>query len=80
LFVKAEKYEFHSSTISFLGYIIVEGMFRWMSTVLDWPQPTSRVQLQRFMEFAHFYHSFIPSNSNVAVPISALTSPKVPFI
>jgi hypothetical protein len=83
LFVKAEKYEFHRSTMSFLGYIIAEGNVQMnpekVRVVVDWPQSTSRVQLQRFLGFAHFYRCFIRGNGNLVVPLSALTSPKVLF-
>lgn len=47
--------------------------------VVDWPQPTSRVQLQRILGFANFYHRFIWGYSTMASPLSALTSAKVPF-
>uniref|UniRef100_A0A4W5LI84 DNA primase subunit 2 n=1 Tax=Hucho hucho TaxID=62062 RepID=A0A4W5LI84_9TELE len=47
--------------------------------VVDWPQPTSRVQLQRFLGFGNYYLHFIRGYSTLASPLSALTSPKVPF-
>jgi hypothetical protein len=47
--------------------------------VLDWRQLTSRVQLQWFLGFANFDHRFIRGYRNLAAPLSALTSPKVPF-
>jgi hypothetical protein len=59
LFVKVEKCEFHCSTIPFLGYSISSGSVQMdpgkVRTVVDWPQPTSRVQLQRFLGCANFY-------------------------
>lgn len=55
LFVKAEKCEFHHSTISFLGYVIADGNVQMdpekVNAVVEWPQPMSRVQL-RFLGFA----------------------------
>ena len=84
LFIKAEKCEFHRSTISFLGYIIAAGSVQMdpgkVRAVVDWPQPTSRVQLQRFLGFANFYRCFIRGYSTLASPLSALTSPKVLFM
>jgi hypothetical protein len=75
--------EFHHSTIFFLGYVIAAGNNEINSdkirSVVDWPQPTSRVQLNRFLGFAHFYHRFIWCYSTLAFPLSALTSPKVLF-
>uniref|UniRef100_A0A4W5QRZ7 ribonuclease H n=1 Tax=Hucho hucho TaxID=62062 RepID=A0A4W5QRZ7_9TELE len=83
LFVKAEKCEFHRSTIPFLGYIISAGSVTMdtekVKAVVDWPQPTSRVQLQCILGFVNFYHSFIRGYSTLASSLSALTSTKVPF-
>jgi hypothetical protein len=84
LFIKAEKCEFHHSTISFLGYIIAAGNIQMdlekVRAVVDWPQPTSRVQLQHFLGFTNFYRRFIRGYSTRASPpLSALTSPKVLF-
>ncbi|MPV02328.1 hypothetical protein FVA96_24335, partial [Escherichia coli] len=83
LFVKAEKCEFHAPSVSFLGYIIGQGDIRMdpakVSSVTAWPVPESRKQLQRFLGFANFYRRFIRGYSTVAAPLTALTSPKVPF-
>ncbi|XP_023830483.1 uncharacterized protein [Salvelinus sp. IW2-2015] len=81
--IKVEKCEFHSSTISFLGYIIAAGNIQMdpekVREVVDWPQPTSRVQLQCLLGFTNFYRRFIRGYSIRASTLSALTSPKVPF-
>ncbi|XP_036801663.1 uncharacterized mitochondrial protein AtMg00860-like [Oncorhynchus mykiss] len=83
LFQKAKKCEFHRSSITFLGYFIAEGNVQMdpgkLKAVVDWSQPTSRVQLQWFLGFANFYHRLIRDYSTQAAPISALTSPKVPL-
>jgi hypothetical protein len=79
LLIKAEMCELHRSTIPFLGYIIAAGSVQMdpgkMRAVVNWPQPTSRVQLQRFLGFCHFYCHFIWRYNT----LSALTSPKVSF-
>ncbi|KAF7647357.1 hypothetical protein LDENG_00173640 [Lucifuga dentata] len=83
LFVKAEKCEFHKSTVSFLGFIISEGNVRMdpekVRAVIDWPIPTSRRELQRFLGFANFYRRFIRNFGTLAAPLTALTSFSVPF-
>ena len=80
LFVKAEKCEFHSISVSFLGYVIGMGNismdFAKVSAVTAWPIPDSRKQLQRFLGFANFYRRFIRGYSTVAAPLTALTSSK----
>ncbi len=44
-----------------------------------WPVPEDRKQLRRFLGFANFYRRFIRGYSTMAAPLTALTSPKVPF-
>ncbi len=80
LYVKAEKSVFHAQSVSFLGYIVsVEGMRMdpdKIQAVVDWPTPDSRKALLRFLGFANFYWRFIRSFSQLAAPLSALTSTK----
>ncbi len=53
LYAKAEKCEFHQTSISFLGYIISqEGVAmdeRKVKAVLEWPKPQTVKELQRFL-------------------------------
>ncbi|KAK2899769.1 hypothetical protein Q8A73_012898 [Channa argus] len=83
LFVKAEKCEFHVSTVSFLGFLIGEGEVKpdpeKTRAVTEWPRPGTRKQLQRFLGFANFYRRFIKNYSTIAVPWTKLTSPIAPF-
>ncbi|KAL0180316.1 hypothetical protein M9458_025758, partial [Cirrhinus mrigala] len=83
LFVKAEKCEFHSSTVSFLGFILSAGDIRMdpekVEAVKAWPAPENRKQLQRFLGFANFYRKFIRGYSSVAAPLHQLTSVKHKF-
>ncbi|KAF7640827.1 hypothetical protein LDENG_00011580, partial [Lucifuga dentata] len=75
LFCKAEKCEFHVSSVSFLGFIVAEGSIQMdpekVSAVTSWPVPESRKQLQRVLGFANFYRRFIRGYSSVAVPLTA---------
>ena len=83
LFVKAEKCEFHVSSVGFLGYIIESGQVKTdpdkIKAVAEWPEPTSRKLLQRFLGFANFYRRFIRDYSRIAAPLTKLTSLAVPF-
>lgn len=83
LFVKAEKCEFHVDSISFLGLSVEKGQPRAdpakIKAVVEWPTPTTRKQLQRFLGFANFYHRFIRNYSQRALPLTRLTPVKVPF-
>ena len=83
LLVKAEKCEFHVPSVAFLGFIISQGRVEMdpgkVTAVTDWPTPTNRKQLQRFLGFANFYRRFIRNYSHIAAPLTALTSVKVSF-
>ncbi|XP_057692820.1 uncharacterized protein LOC130916258 [Corythoichthys intestinalis] len=83
LFVKAEKCEFHQDSIQFLGFIVEKGQLRpdpaKIQSVAEWPTPTSRKQLQKFLGFANFYRRFIRNYSMRAEPLTRLTSNKRPF-
>ena len=56
LFVKAEKCEFHKSSVEFLGHIVEGGRIRTdprkVKAVVEWPTPPNRTELQRFLGFA----------------------------
>uniref|UniRef100_A0A3Q3FKI6 Gypsy retrotransposon integrase-like protein 1 n=1 Tax=Kryptolebias marmoratus TaxID=37003 RepID=A0A3Q3FKI6_KRYMA len=84
LFVKAEKCEFSVTTVSFLGFIFGQGHYRTdpekIRAVADWPIPSDRRQLQRFLGFANFYRRFVQDYSRVATPLTQLTSTKQPFV
>ena len=83
LFVKAEKCVFSSTAVEFLGHILEEGRVRAdpkkIRAVEEWPRPTDRTQLRRFLGFANFYRRFIKGFSRVAAPLSALTSTNTLF-
>lgn len=83
LFVKAKKCTFHVPSVTFLGSVISAEGIRMdpskVRAVTEWPVPDSRVALQRFLGFANFYRRFIRNFSQVATPLSALTSTKTRF-
>ncbi|XDV23164.1 hypothetical protein PO909_027864 [Leuciscus waleckii] len=83
LFVKAEKCEFHAQSVQFLGYVISSEGIRMdpdkVKAVIEWPIPDSRKALQRFLGFANFYRRFIRNFSQLAAPLTALTSSRTTF-
>lgn len=83
LYVKPEKCEFHTTEISFLGFVLAQGKLQpdpaKIRAVEEWPSPSTRKQLQRFLGFANFYRRFIRDYSRVAAPLTQLTSPASPF-
>ncbi len=50
-----------------------------VKAVVSWPTPDSRKALQRFLGFANFYCRFIRNFSQLAAPLTALTSTKTAF-
>nr|XP_008278996.1 PREDICTED: uncharacterized protein LOC103356573 [Stegastes partitus] len=83
LFAKPKKCEYHRTYVGFLGYVISRGQLEpdpaKIQAVTDWPTPTSWKDLQRFLEFSHFYRRFIQNYSQVAVPLTSLTSTMTAF-
>ncbi|CAM4619083.1 unnamed protein product [Leuciscus chuanchicus] len=83
LFVKAEKCAFRAQSVPFLGYIVSSEGMRMdpekVNAVVDWPSPDTRKALQSFLRFANFYRRFIRNFSQLASPLTALTSPRTTF-
>uniref|UniRef100_A0A674MFK3 Gypsy retrotransposon integrase-like protein 1 n=1 Tax=Takifugu rubripes TaxID=31033 RepID=A0A674MFK3_TAKRU len=79
----AEKCEFHTTSISFLGFVVARGQLSpdpaKVRAVMEWPTPSSRKQLQQFLGFANFYRRFIRDYSKVAAPLTRLTSTLLSF-
>lgn len=78
LFVKAEKCEFHASSVSFLCFIVRQGQLSPNpardQAVAERPNPSTRKQLQQFLGFANFDRRFIHDYSKVAAPLTKLPS------
>ncbi|KAL0150461.1 hypothetical protein M9458_054278 [Cirrhinus mrigala] len=76
LYAKLEKCEFHKTKISFLDYIIspkgVAMDDSKVRAVVNWPQPTTIKELQRFLGFANFYRRFIHNFSSISAPLTSM--------
>lgn len=76
--IKAEKCEFYSQSVSFLGFVIQAGQIKAVPkkvrAVVEWPWPTTRQQLQQFSGFANFYQRFIMNYIRLVLPLTQLTS------
>ncbi|KAL0190891.1 hypothetical protein M9458_013589, partial [Cirrhinus mrigala] len=76
LYLKLEKCEFHRPSVQFLGYVIsAEGVQMdqgKVQAILDWPQPTTIKELQRFLGFSNFYRRFIQNYSSITAPLTSL--------
>ena len=77
LYAKAEKCEFHTTTIEFLGFVInpqgVSMDVKKVQTILDWPIPTNLNEVRSLLGFCNFYRRFIKNYSSIVIPLTQLT-------
>lgn len=80
---KAEKCQFHSDTLSFMGFILSVGQIKMnlakLEAVKNWSVPENQKAFQWFLGFANFYQCFICHYSSTASPLHQLTSTKAKF-
>ena len=81
--LRPEKCTFHVQETDFLGFIISSKGISMnpekISAVSKWPTPKSRRDIQVFLGFCNFYRRFILGFSELAKPLTRLTSKSVPF-
>ena len=84
LSLRKDKCEFGFKTIDFLGYTIdangVRASSENVQKVQEFPVPASRKEVQRFLGIANYNRRFVKDFAKIAAPLSALTSPKTPFV
>ena len=83
LYAKVEKCEFAREEMTFVGYMVSKAGIGMdpakISSILDWPIPTSVKEVQSFLGFANFYRKFIDGYSRLAAPLTTLTRKSVRF-
>ncbi|KAG8935233.1 hypothetical protein FRC01_005489 [Tulasnella sp. 417] len=81
LFASPDKCEFFKDSIEFLGFVISKDGLSMdknkITTITEWPTPTSLSQVQSFLGFANFYRRFIDKFSELASPLTRLTKKDV---
>jgi len=83
LYAKAEKCEFHSDSIEYLGYVLSSSGLTMskakVKTIQEWPEPKKVKDIQSFLGFANFYRHFIFNYSNIVIPLTCLTRKDTPW-
>lgn len=76
--MKLAKSRFGVATVLYLGHEVGHGCVRPKSAnvaaVLDFPVPTTKRELRRFLGMAGFYRKFCPNFAEVTAPLTNLTS------
>lgn len=80
LTVNLSKCEFFRSQLKYLGYVVDANGLRTdpekVEAILNYPTPSNRKELKRFLGTATWYRRFVPSFSTIAGPLNKLTSNK----
>ena len=77
LYTKAERCEFHSESVEYLGYILSPSGLTMsdnkVKIIQDWPEPKKVKDIQSFLGFANFYCQFIFNYSDIVILLTCLT-------
>jgi len=83
LYAKAEKCEFHSELVEYLGYILSPSGLTMsdnkIKIIQDWLESKKVKDIQFFLGFANFYHQFIFNYSDIVIPLTCLTQKDIPW-
>ena len=84
LFARQQKCDWMMRMVDFLGHVVSEEGISVdpskIESVRDWPVPKNRTEVLSFKGLAGYYRRFVKNFSDIASPLSALASDKVPFV
>ena len=73
-----KKCQFHTSSIELLGFVVTTNGIKpspaKIKSVVEWPIPSSILDVQSFLGFANFLRRFVPRYSQVAKPLNNLVT------
>ena len=77
LYIKVEKYKFHSKSVEYLRYILSSSGLTMsdnkVKIIQDWLEPKKVKDIQSFLDFANFYYWFIFNYSDIVILLTCLT-------
>jgi len=83
LYVKAEKCEFHSDSVKYLGYVLSPSGLTMsdakVKTIQEWLEPKKVKDIQFFLGFTNFYRRFIFNYSDIVILLTRLTRKNTPW-
>ena len=83
LYAKAEKCEFHSELVEYLGYILSPSGLTMsddkIKIIQDWPEPKKVKDIQSFLGFTNFYCQFIFNYSDIVISLICLIWKNIPW-
>uniref|UniRef100_A0A1A8GVS8 Gypsy retrotransposon integrase-like protein 1 n=2 Tax=Nothobranchius korthausae TaxID=1143690 RepID=A0A1A8GVS8_9TELE len=83
LTINLAKTEFVRATVTYLGKEVGQGSVRMLRdkilAIKEFPTPTTRRELRRFVGMVGYYRCFCKNFAVVASPLTDLLSPQVPF-
>lgn len=84
LTINLAKCDFAKATVTYLGKVVGQGCVRpveaKVEAVKQFPQPTTKKELMRFLGMAGYYRGFCNNFSIVVAPLTNLLKAKVEFI
>ncbi len=83
LTVNLVKGEFGCGTVTYLGHVVGQGLVKpvhvKVRAVCDFPSPTSKKQVMRFLGMAGYYRKFCPNFATVSAPLTQLLRKRETF-
>ena len=83
LVVNLAKCEFGKATVTYLGHIVGQGHVAprcaKVQAIVDFPAPSSKKEILRFLGMCGFYRKFVPNFSEVVAPMTDLLKKGVKF-
>ena len=84
LTVNLAKCEFAKATVTYLGKVVGQGQVRMLqdkvAAIVQYPPPTTKKELMRFLGMVGYYRSFCRNFSSVVEPLTALLKKDTQFV